>query len=449
MFYNTKLVNPAIFLIALFCATIPLNARRCDTLSHASPQSAGMDSSYLVSALDSIVAKAIDMHAFPGCQILVARHGKIVLQKSYGYHTYRNHRPIENDHIFDLASCSKVMGATLALMRLVEQGVLDLDEPISNHFPYFIGSNKEKLTFREALAHNGGLGAINMKELLLDAQGHLREGLFSCRPSEDFPLEVCKGLWACKGMRDTIFRAAAATPLGEKKLRYSCMSFLCYPYIIEKVTGKRFEDYLRKEFYAPLGADRIMLTPAHRYLKDKIVPTEIDTVYRNTLVHGYVHDEKAAVMGGWSGNAGLFANTESIAIILQMLLNEGVYGDTRYFNSKTIQDWTSRQYENGDNYRGLGFDRRRLNDTLPLGQRSTSYYYAPSTSERGYGHSGFTGNMFWVDPEESLIFVFLSNRVYPNRKLGGYFDYNPRARCHEAVYEAIRRYDGSAQNVTQ
>ena len=432
------------FLLLLFASIFVATeaaGNRNDTLRYASPQSVGMDSLYLVSAIDSIMQNAIAQHAFPGGQVLVARHGKIVHNKSYGHHTYRSYRPIENDHIFDLASCSKVMGATLALMRLVEQGVIKLDEPISKYFPYFVGSNKEQITFREALTHNGGLRAINIRRLLLDEEKNLREGLFSCRPSEEYPFEVCKGLWACKGMRDTIFMAAARSPLGDKRLRYSCMSFLCYPYIVEKLVGKSFEEYLREAFYAPLGADRIMMTPAHRYPKNKIVPTEIDTIFRNTLVHGYVHDEKAAVMGGWSGNAGLFANAESVAKILQMLLNKGVYGGERYFKNKTINEWTARQYPDSENYRGLGFDRRRLNDTLPLELRPGGCYYAPSASEKGYGHSGFTGNMFWVDPEKDLIFVFLSNRVHPHRRICDYFfDHNPRARCHEAAYEAMRRF---------
>lgn len=435
-----------VIIAALFVAG-SLSANKRDTLQYASPQSVGMDSLYLVSTIDSVMQSAIARHAFPGAQILIARHGKIVHHKSYGHHTYRQFRTVENDHIFDLASCSKVMGATLTLMRLVEQGKINLDDPISKYFPPFVGSNKEAVTFREALAHNGGLRSVNIRRLFLDKECNMRPGYFSCSPSEEYPFEVCKGLWSCRGMRDTIFQAAARTPLGDKRLRYSCMSFLTYPYIVEQLTGKEFEEYLQEEFYKPLAADRIMMTPAHRYPKEKIVPTEIDTIFRNTLVHGFVHDEKAAFMGGWSGNAGIFANTESIAKILQMLLNEGSYGDQRYFKRKTIKDWTSRQYTEGDNHRGLGFDRRRLNDTLPLEMRSAGCYYAPSTSERGYGHSGFTGNMFWVDPDEELIIVFLSNRVHPNRRASDeYFDYNPRARCHEAAYEAIRRYEKSLSN---
>lgn len=426
---------------ALISATLSLSAHKRDTLRYGSPESVGIDSIYLAASLDSIMQTAIARHAFPGGQILVARKGTIVHHKSYGHHTYRQHHAVENDHIFDLASCSKVMGATLALMRLVEQDSIKLDDKLSQYFPYFVGSNKEDLTFREALAHQGGLRAINMKNFLLDEQGYLREGMFSTRPSEEYPFEVCKGLWACKGMRDSIFYAAARTRLGSKRLHYSCMSFLCYPYIIEKIMGRGFEEYLREEFYNPLGADLIMLTPAHRYPKNKIVPTEIDTVYRNTLVHGYVHDEKAAVMGGWSGNAGLFANTESMAKILQMLLNEGRYGDREYFKRKTIKYWTSRQYNKGTNHRGLGFDRPYLNDTIAVESGRRRLYYSPSTSDRGYGHSGYTGNMFWVDPKEELIFIFLSNRVHPHRRLGDYLSYNPRTRCHEAVYEAIRRYE--------
>jgi CubicO group peptidase (beta-lactamase class C family) len=207
------------------------------------------------------------------------------------------------------------------------------------------------------------------------------------------------------------------------------------------LTGRSFEKYLHEEFYQPLGIDNALFNPRKRYSPLEIVPTEEDRYFGMGVVHGYVHDEMAALLGGVSGNAGLFANAESLAPILQMLLNKGEYNGRRYFKRKTVREWTSCQFAENDNHRGIGFDKRRLNDTIPLEARTQkSLYYAPSASQESFGHSGFTGTMVWVDPKEDLIFIFLSNRVHPSRDEKSFFELNPRAKCHEAAYEAIRRH---------
>ena len=186
-----------------------------------------------------------------------------------------------------------------------------------------------------------------------------------------------------------------------------------------------------------------MYNPRRKYDLSVIVPTGFDKKYHRGATHGYVHDTAAGMLGGVSGNAGLFANSESLAPILQMLLNGGEYNGVRYFKRKTVREWTSCQYPQNNNHRGVGFDKRRLNDNLPLEQRTTKpYYYAPSASAKSYGHSGHTGTMVWADPKEDLLFVFLSNRVAtPNKNI--YFKLNPRTKCHEAAYEAIRQYKKS------
>ena len=425
--------------VALFAA-VSVSANKADTLSYASAESVGMDGKYLTTTIDSLVEYAMTQHAFPGCQILVARHGKIVHHKSYGHHTYRRYRAVENDHIFDLASCSKVMGATIAMMKLVEDGLISLDEPFSKSFPYFVGSNKEDVTLREFLAHQGGLiPSVSVYKIMFDEQGRLRDGLFSYTPSEEYPIEVYKNMWARKDMREIVYKAVADTPLGPKKFRYSCMSFLCYPYVVESLTGKGFEEFLRDTYYEPLGADAIMLNPAHKYPKNKILPTEVDTVYRNDLIHGYVHDESAAMLGGVSGNAGVFANTESMAKVLQMLLNGGTYGGKRYLKRKTIEEWTSCQYPDNRNRRGLGFDRPIFSNSPELSFDDA--YPAPSATQQSFGHYGFTGTMFWVDPAEDVIYIFLTNRVYPNRSIDALGRESTRTKCQEAVYEAIRRFE--------
>lgn len=426
-----------LLILILMLAGYSASAGKSDTLTYASGAEARLDGEFLSATIDSLVNDATCRSAFPGCQILVARDGKIVHHKSYGHHTYRRYRPVENDHIFDLASCSKVMGATIALMKLVEDGKLNLDKPFSNVFPYFIGSNKEDITLREFLAHQGGLQpSVSVWNIAFE-DGKLREGLFSYTKSEDYPIEVYKNMWGHKDLRERVYKAVADTKLREKKYRYSCMSFLCYPYVVESITGKGYEEFLRDTFYDPIGADAIMLNPAHKYPMEKILPTEVDTALRNALVHGYVHDESAALLGGISGNAGLFANAESMAKILQMLLNEGTYGGRRYLQKKTVREWTSCQYPENGNRRGLGFDRPTFDNSPSLSLEDS--YPSPSVSQKSWGHYGFTGTMFWVDPEEDIIYIFLSNRVYPDRGIDALGTTGVRGKCLEAVYEAIRR----------
>lgn len=425
--------------IILLTAASAAYAEKADTLTYASGAEAGLDGEFLTAAIDSMINDATQKYAFPGCQILVARNGKIVHHKSYGHHTYRRYTPVENDHIFDLASCSKVMGATIALMKLVEDGMLDLDKPFSDVFPYFKGSNKEDITLREFLAHQGGLQpSISVWNIAFE-NGKFREGLFSYTQSEDYPIEVYKNMWGYKDLRERVYKAVAETKLREKKYRYSCMSFLCYPYVVESLTGMGYEEFLKKNFYDPLGADAIMLNPAHKYPMKKIMPTEVDTALRNALVQGYVHDESAALLGGISGNAGVFANAESMAKILQMLLNEGTYGGHRYLKRKTVKEWTSCQYPENDNRRGLGFDRPTFDNSPELSLEDS--YPSPSVSQQSWGHYGFTGTLFWVDPAEDIIYIFLSNRVYPDRGIDRLGHTGVRGKCLEAIYEAIKRYE--------
>ena len=431
------LIVTAVALLLAFSAS----ARKYEALTYATPQSVGMDGEYLVRTIDSIALHSIAEHCFPGCQILVARKGKIVFNKSYGYHTYERLQPVENTHLYDMASCTKILAPTICLMRLVEQGKIELDKPLSHYFEEFRSTNKENCTLREMLAHQSGLKNLSFGRLFLEKGRTLRTDLFSHNPNDEFPYQLCDSIYVCRDTHARLFEQIAKQDLGSKKLRYSCLSFHCYPTVIERLTGRNYEQFLNEEFYAPLGAERVVYNPLPRFAREEIVPTEVDNIFRKRLVHGFVHDEVAASLGGVSGNAGLFANAESLAPILQMLVDGGIYNGKRYFKRKTVREWTSCQYPENDNYRAIGFDRRRFRDNYPateLGNRR--FYYAPSVSKRSFGHSGFTGTMVWADPKEELIFIFLSNRVHPSRDNKAFSEQNPRAKCHEAAYEAIRRF---------
>ena len=430
-----------IFILCLVSlALLPATAKRSKVLEYGSPESVGMNGEYLNRTIDSIANASIESRCFPGCQILVARKGKIVFHKSYGHHTMAKERLVENSHLYDMASCTKVMAATICLMRLVEQKKLDLDKPISLYLEEFKGSNKEDLTLREILTHQSGLRNESFGKMFLDKEKQPLAKYFSKTQSEEFPYQVGDNLYASKGIYDYVLGRIVKQKLGEKKFRYSCFNWHLANILVERVTGRNYEDYLYEEFYQPLGVKDAMYNPRRKYDLSQIVPTGFDKRYHRGATHGYVHDTAAGMLAGVSGNAGLFANSESLAPILQMLLNGGEYNGVRYFKRKTVKEWTSCQYPENGNHRGLGFDKRRLNDNIPLAERTTKpYYYAPSASYQSYGHSGHTGTMVWADPKEDLLIVFLSNRVAtPNRNI--YFKVNPRTKCHEAAYEAIRQY---------
>lgn len=431
-----------IALIAIFTISTPIetSAKRHPALDYAAPEKVGMDGEYLNRTIDSIVNHSIAEHCFPGCQVLVARHGKIVFSKSYGNHTYDCEHKVENHHLYDMASCTKVLASTLCMMRLVEQGKIDLDAPFSEYFEELKGTDKEAMTLREMMTHQSGLRSIVFSKAFWDEKRELRSDMFSDSPSEDFPYQFYDSIWVCKQTHQMMYDRILELENGDKKLRYVCTAFHLYPAVVERITGSHFEQFLRNEFYEPLGVKNALFNPRQSRPLEEIVPTEIDRYYRKGLVHGFVHDEAAASLGGISGNAGLFADCESLVPILQMLLNGGEYDGVRYFKRKTIREWTASQYPKSGNYRGIGFDKRRFSDDRTRKSSDVKgYYYAPSVSKRGFGHSGFTGTMIWADPRRDLIFIFLSNRVHPSRDNKAFSEQNPRAKCHEAAYEAIRR----------
>ncbi|MBQ3260473.1 MAG: serine hydrolase [Alistipes sp.] len=422
---------------SVFCS---VSARKREVLTYGTAESVGMNGEYLSRTIDSIANASIAAQCFPGCQILVARHGKIVHYKSYGYHTNAKERKVENNHLYDMASCTKVMAATICLMRLVEQKKLDLDKPISNYLVEFKGSNKENLTLREILTHQSGLRNESFTKLFLNEEKQLSPALFSTTKSEKFPYQCGDSLYSSKNIYKYILNCIVKQKVFAKEFKYSCFNWHLANILVERVTGRNYEEYLYEEFYKPLGVKDAMYNPRRKYDLSEIVPTGFDKIYYRGVTHGYVHDTAAGMLGGVSGNAGLFANAESLAPVLQMLLNGGEYNGVRYFKRKTIREWTSAPYAETGNHRGIGFDKRRLNDNLPLAERTTKpYYYAPSASQSSFGHSGHTGTMVWADPKEDLLIVFLSNRVAA-KNINLYFKLNPRTKCHEAAYEAIRQY---------
>lgn len=381
--------------------------------------------------IDSLVNYAIVHKAIPGCQVFVARNERVIFRKAYGYHTYDSLEEVHNDDLYDLASVTKVSGALPGLMKLYEEGKFDLEATLGTYLSYFRHSNKRHMTFREILAHQAGLKPwIAFWKTAIKKNGKFKRKTFSYVANENYPTEIVDGLYLHKDYKKKIYKAIKKSKVGEKKYLYSGLVFYLFPDIIEHISGKSFTDYMYDNFYKPLGAWSLGWNPAEKFPLEKIVPTEYDSLFRKTQIHGTVHDEGAAMMGGVSSNAGLFANANDLAKLIQMYANYGVYGGRRFLKEETLREFSRCQFPENDNRRGLGFDR-------PLPVPTDSGNSAKSVSQSSFGHSGFTGTFVWADPAYKLVYVFLSNRVYPTRENRKLYQFNTRTNIQEVVYEAI------------
>ncbi len=387
---------------------------------------------FMLSRVDSIVYSGIEAQAFPGAQVAVIKDGVMIHNQSYGHHTYDNPSPrVRNSDIYDLASLTKIIATTSAIMRLVDEGRIDINKPLSDYLPSLRGSNKEKLIIREILAHQARFRSWIPFYLNTLEEGRPSSQIYSEVPSLEFPVRVAEGLYINRNYRDSILHAITNSDLlNRRRYIYSDLGFILFAEMIEQVTGEPFDLYLDKTFFKPLGFQTMGFNPLNRFDKKRIVPTENDTIFRGQLVHGYVHDPGAAMLGGIAGHAGLFSNATELAVFMQMLLQEGSYGGVSYISPETIREFTTTQYAGNQNRRALGFDKPSIkpDEDSPA---------CESASLLSYGHSGFTGIYAWVDPTENLVYVFLSNRVNPsasNRKIS---ELNIRSEIHQAIYDAI------------
>ncbi|MFK7982628.1 MAG: serine hydrolase domain-containing protein [Saprospiraceae bacterium] len=406
-------------------------------LGYSSPELTGVNSEFLAQNIETIVQEGLDSLAFPGAQVLVAKNGQVIYQKDFGFHTYDKHQAVRSSDIYDLASVTKVTTAVPALMRMQDDGLFDIDAKFANYFPDFKGSDKEDLYFRSILAHNAQLKPyIVYWKQAQKKNGKYKRRTFRATPHKNYPIKITNGLYLHKKYKGKMMDLIKASPLNKDPgYVYSGLTFLMYPDLVKEKTGKRFDQYLYNTFYKKIGANKLVFNPLERFSINEIIPTENDDFFRNSLVHGTVHDEAAAMLSGISGNAGLFGNTTDLAKLLQLYLNEGSYGGERFIEKSTLQDFTRCQFCDEDNRRGLGFDKPLIE------YDAEKSYVAKSASKYSYGHSGFTGTFFWIDPAEYLIVIFLSNRVYPTRENRKLYSMNIRPRLHQAVYDAIYDFD--------
>lgn len=402
-------------------------------LVYDTPESVGLNSAYIETNIDSIMHDAISQKAFPGAQLLVAKQGKIIFHKTYGFHTYDSIQKVAKDDIYDLASVTKTTGPLPALMKLYEEGKIDLDTPFSTYWASWKNrKDKKDITLRELLAHQAGMNPyiVFLNEVLKN--GKPKSRFIKDESKKRFSNKVYNNIYVKNRFNRKVFRKIKRSKVNdEKNYLYSGLASLIYPTLIEKITGENYEDYLYQNFYKPLGCEALGYNPLSKNLKNNIVPTELDTLFRKDFVKGFVHDENAALLGGVSGNAGLFATAKDMAIYMQMLLQKGTYNGKQYFKPSTVEEFIRIQYPENNNRRGLGFDKPLIgNDTLSL----KNAYPAPQVSAESFGHSGFTGAFVWADPKYDLVFIFLSNRVYPSRAHRNIYNLNIRPKLQQVFY---------------
>lgn len=389
----------------------------------------------LEGTLDSIIENGIDSMAFPGAQLYVLHNDSVIIHKSYGYHSYKGLRKVSHLDLYDLASLTKVMSGLPVLMKLYDKGIFKLDDPASRYLPDWKNTNKGNLTFRNILSHQAGLEPyIVFWAKTKKADGTFKRKTFRTKSNKRYNIRIHDNLFLHKKYRKKMWSLIKDSPVNQmKKYEYSGLSFLQMPGMISSMINSNFETQLYQTFYCPLGIDRLRYNPLDYFPKENIIPTERDTFFRKTLVHGTVHDEAAAMLNGVSCNAGLFGNAESVATLFHMYLRYGELDGKQYINSETVKLFTSYQFPENDNRRGLGFDKP------PLEYTEGKSYIAKSASASSFGHSGFTGTFAWADPEHQLLIVFLSNRVYPDRDQRRLYTMNIRPQIHQAVYDYLEK----------
>lgn len=411
---------------------------RATRLNYALPEMLGIEPDAL-SRLDEVARALIKARAAPGCEVLVAVGGHIIWHKTWGHLTYEQKEPLRTHHLFDLASITKVAATTLAVMMLYEQGKLSLDAPVEHYVPEAAGTAVGRISLRKLLNHASNLQAnMPIAPYVRPHQVAMADscGGWYCRdPDSVHTLQIAPSLFFDSRQQDSILQAVwHLKPLRRRRYRYSDVNFVILQQVITRVAGMPLDSFVYQHFYQPLGLWSLTFRPLDSYPATAIVPSAIDRRWRRAVLRGHVHDEAAALLGGVAGHAGLFGSALDLAVLGQMLLNGGQYGNIHFFHPRTVQTFTSKSREN---HRGLGFDKPApygKNRSIPL-----------AASMASFGHTGFTGTMLWIDPEYELVFVFLTNRTWPdpyNLRLyrGGY-----RKRMMEIVYEALKKKDSGRQ----
>jgi CubicO group peptidase (beta-lactamase class C family) len=395
-------------------------------------QSKGFDSTHFV-RIDSIVKAAIAGKVFPGCQVLIVKDGIPIYNKCFGKYTYEGTQKVQANTMYDLASVSKIMGTLLAIMKLYDLGNLKLNDKASAYLPFLQNTDKENITVTELLVHESGLPAsLPFHRLAIEKNGSstlvYKSDYVSKVRTNEFSLQACDSLFIHNRIHNEAMQMIANTRLNSKTYVYSCVNFILLKEIVEIISGMPMDEFLNKKFYQPMGLQHTAYLPLRSHKKEEITPTLQRDYLRKTLIQGYVHDPDAAFLGGVTGNAGLFASASDVAKIHQMLLNNGEYEGKRYLSAATCQTFTTTTSASGR--RGLGFDK-------PTPANSKYNPCCASAPLEVYGHTGYTGTCCWVDPINKLVYVFLSNRTYPNDGENKLAKWGIRTKIQEVIYDSI------------
>lgn len=429
-------------------------------LGFSLPEQAGLNTLKL-NVIDSIVNDAIKKKATPGCQVLVARKGKVVFNKSYGHRTYAGKVAVRNPDIYDLASLTKITATLPALMQLSDEGWINVDHSLGEYFSKAKGTNKDTLILRKILAHEARLLSwkpfhweavdstsfdgdlfsrtyskrYSLKvadKLYLDRNYKFKEGIFAHKNSEDYPVQVADKLFIRKGYHDTIINQILTSELRESNgYKYSDLGFIMMGEMIKEISGECLDNYVKRHLYNMLGASSLGYHPLKRFKIDRIVPTQNDKFFRKQWIQAYVHDPTAAMLGGVSGHAGMFGNAGDLAKLAQMYLQQGTYGGETYISAETMNRFTARAYPNSENRRGIGFDKPFYNTEEKGGPT------CEEASDLSFGHTGFTGTMIWIDPKYDLLYIFLSNRICPDESNTKLIEMDVRTKIQSQIYKSI------------
>ncbi len=396
-------------------------------LAYDYPASAGIPSN-VSKQIDQIAQEAISTRATPGCQIFVARNGRIIYDKAFGYFTYDKRIKVQTDDLYDLASLTKVAATTLSLMYFFENHLFNPNLAIGHYLKSLGNSEISTALIRDIMTHTAGLKA--WIPFYLKTIGDKFDEYYCHFYEDPFTIQVADQLYIRKDFPDTMYQIIRDKPLKRKgHYKYSDLGFYLLKQIVEELSKMPIEDFVQQQYYQALGLHYMTYKPLEKFGLNQIVPTEYDSVFRKQLIHGYVHDPGAAMIGGVSGHAGLFSNAENLGVLMQMLLNGGTYGGKSFLQKETIQYFTKRQ--NNKSRRGLGFDKPEPN-----------HNYIGPTSElvslKTFGHTGFTGTCAWVDPKYGLVYVFLSNRINPTAKNKKLITENIRTRIQDVLYEGMK-----------
>lgn len=432
-------------------------------LGYNIPENVGVDSKLLKKKIDSLVYDAIKEKATPGCQVLIAKDGYVIFDKCYGHYTYKKQFKVNSNSIYDIASVTKISATLPSLMHLYENNKINLDQKLKEYLPQAKNTNKGNLAIKDILVHQAGLVSfIPLFQELIDKdklRGHLysrrrnsnncfkmapylyidpnfryKKGTFSTKKRGDYITKVSPSLYISTRFKDTIMDIIYKSEIMEKpEYKYSDLGFILLKESMENITGKELERYISQNFYKRLGAERTVFEPRRKFNYKSIVPSTDDKIFRKNILRGYVHDPASALLGGYAGNAGLFSNALGIAKIMSVYLNKGSYGGEQYFKPSTIATFTSKAIDGNENRRGLGFDK-------PEPDKEKEGPTSKSASLKSFGHSGFTGTYAWCDPANNTIYIFLSNRTYPEENNPKLLKMNVRTNIQEVIYESIKSF---------